>query len=64
MPTCEICGEFKDGESFHKVKDFFRLCPKQKQWCRDCQKLYIDMKMKEHIDKLKNPTASFTVSFE
>jgi hypothetical protein len=51
MLVCEICGESKYDEEFYLIRWFYKYMKEEIQWCRDCQKMYRDMKRKEGIRK-------------
>ena len=48
---CRICGGEKDGKEFHKLKHHIQYKLKHKLWCRDCQKMYVDMLLLEQKKK-------------
>ena len=51
MLSCEICGETKYDEEFYLIRWFYKYMKEEVQWCRDCQKMYRDMKRKEGFRK-------------
>ena len=44
MPCCRICGETKKPDDFVKLKHFYKYHPSDVEWCKDCQKMYMEMK--------------------
>lgn len=48
MKPCRICGIEKDKQDFYKVKHFDLYKKIARVWCRDCQKLYMNMKRTEN----------------
>ena len=48
---CRVCGEDKERNQFFKVKHFYKYLNMKRIWCRDCQKLYIEMKKQELAKK-------------
>lgn len=63
---CRVCGEDKEPTQFYKIKYFYKYLSSKRVWCRECQKLYVDMKKKEvekkkFDDKVEQGT--FCVSF-
>ena len=65
MVICHLCGEEKDKKEFKNLM-YFTTYKKQKvQWCKQCQRLYIDFKReKEGMEKLKQLKGDYKVSFE
>lgn len=64
MKTCRICGEEKDDKEFYKLKYFFRYCKASKVWCRNCMKMYMEMKTKQdQLDSKLKDKSLFIVSF-
>lgn len=66
MKTCRICGEIKELKDFFKIKHLYKYCNLGRRvWCRDCQKMFVEMKKKEEqsstFQGLHNQ--SFIVSF-
>jgi ribosome-binding protein aMBF1 (putative translation factor) len=51
MLVCEICGESKYDEEFYLIRWFYKYMKEEIQWCRDCQKMYRDMKRKEGMKR-------------
>jgi predicted RNA-binding protein YlxR (DUF448 family) len=65
MRTCRICGEEKDDKEFYRLKHFAMLMKMRHIWCRDCMKMYIQMKEKEKVSlQLQEATAPFIVDFK
>ena len=44
---CRVCGEEKEPNQFYRVKHFYKYLNTKRIWCRDCQKLYVEMKKQE-----------------
>ena len=44
---CRVCGQEKERSQFFKVKHFYKYLNTHRIWCRECQKLYIEMKKQE-----------------
>ena len=65
MPTCRICGETKSQDEFHNVTNFTKYKKHPVQWCRDCQKLWLEMR-KERVykEKILSMQQKFEVSFQ
>ena len=64
MKTCRICGYEKENQMFYKPKYFGRYSNADKIWCRDCMKMFMEMKkLERQQEELKNTSAIFTVSF-
>ena len=62
---CRICGEEKEKKEFYKVKHFYKVMNQRKIWCRDCMKLYSEMKKEEkRVFELKEKEWNFCVKFE
>lgn len=68
MKPCRICGEEKTKKDFFCIYGFSQY--KKKRWCRECQRLFLDMKKEQEkqekeIEKQKKweLPANFTVSF-
>ena len=64
MKDCRICGQTKSDEKFYKVKHFYLYHDKNVIWCRECQKMYIEMKRREKkaaelSEKKLNPVVEF-----
>lgn len=65
MLICRICGETKAEGEFKHITNFTKYKKHTVQWCRDCQKLWLDMKReKERVKKLLSTQQKFEVSFE
>lgn len=65
MKCCRICGEEKEDKEFYKLKYFYRYIKASKVWCRDCMRLYVQMKDQEkRIETFLESTALFIVSFK
>ena len=65
MQACRLCGEEKPLEEFHKVMHFTKVKRHKVIWCRDCQKMYMEMKKEEEKKQtlqIWNPTG--IVSFD
>lgn len=64
MPCCRICGETKPSKDFLSIAYFAKYKKNKVNWCRDCQRMWVEAKReKEYADKYLN-TGSFTVSFD
>jgi len=64
MKSCEICGEMKYDEEFYLIRWFYKYMKEEVQWCRDCQKMYRDMKRREGFRKeLEQKEASYVLEF-
>lgn len=62
---CRICGEEKDKKEFYRLKHFSKLLSVKKIWCRDCMKMYVDMKKEQEQQKnLQEKEWIFTLKFE
>lgn len=62
---CRVCGEIKDKKEFYRLKHFSRLLPTKKIWCRDCMKMYVEMKKEEEQKKsLEQKEWVFILKFE
>lgn len=65
MSICRVCGETKPEGEFKNITNFTKYKKHAVLWCRDCQKLWLDMKReKERVKKLLNTEQKFEVSFE
>lgn len=63
MPDCHICGETKETKDFICLPRFSKW--KKKWWCRDCQKLFLDMKKQKEKEVILSTSKDvFTVSFQ
>lgn len=62
--NCEICGEEKVRREFIRIKHFMKWHNKRVIWCRDCQKMFIQMKKfeeaKVEIEKRISGLVEFT----
>jgi hypothetical protein len=45
--ACKICGERKGPLEFVKLKHFHTYHPSSVNWCKGCQKMYMEMKKEE-----------------
>lgn len=62
---CQICGEEKDYKEFFRTKTFTKMFREKVQWCKECQRAYIEMVRKQKADELKKLMAgTFRVKFE
>lgn len=62
--VCRICGLEKEACQFYKVKHFYKVMSAYKIWCRDCQKMYMEMKKVEEQKKLRDQMrGTFDVCF-
>jgi hypothetical protein len=62
---CRICGETKTEGEFKNISNFTKYKKHSVSWCRDCQKLWLDMKRgKERIKKFQSTEKKFDVTFE
>ena len=62
---CRVCGEQKESKDFYKVKHFYKYHHCRIIWCRDCQKMYVQMKKQQEIQKeLEKSRGTFCVQFE
>jgi hypothetical protein len=65
MLCCEICGEKKHEEEFYNIRWFYKYMKEEVQWCRDCQKMFREMKRKEGFRKeLEQKEASYVLEFK
>ena len=65
MIACRVCGDEKEKSEFESIPYFTKWKKHKVFWCRDCQKLYIQMrKDKERLEKFVKDDTKFTVSFE
>lgn len=65
--NCRVCGQEKERNQFYKVKHFYKYLNTKRVWCRDCQKLYIEMKKQESAQKEFNQkvqSGEYSVGFE
>ena len=65
MIVCHLCGETKSPGEFLHWTNFTKYKKQPVQWCRDCQKMFMERKHKRDIKK-KLPLLEnkFEVSFE
>ena len=63
MNTCEICGESKPKIQFIKINHFYKWNRAWVIWCRDCQKMFIEMKRFEEAKKELSEKTSGLVEF-
>ena len=62
---CRICGEVKNAIEFHNILNFTKYKKHKVQWCKTCQKMYVDHKKEQiHHMKLEKLPRIFTVSFD
>jgi hypothetical protein len=62
--VCHVCGEEKGWNDFKNVPYFTSYKKRRLQWCRECQKMYLEMKRKEELVKEeRNRKINFLVSF-
>lgn len=62
---CRICGEDKEKSEFVRIKHFKRIIPEKRDWCRDCMRMYVEMKkQQEQKEELKTKLWLFTVKFD
>ena len=47
MLVCKICGESKEQKEFSKLKYFYKYHKSEAQWCKMCQKMFLEMKKEE-----------------
>ena len=65
MVICRICGDTKAEGEFKNITNFTKYKKHTVHWCRDCQKLWLDMKRKkEQMKRIQSIQTSFDVSFE
>jgi predicted metal-binding protein len=65
MPICRVCGEAKAEGEFRNITNFTKYKKHTVCWCRDCQKLWLDMKReKERMKKFLTLPQNFEVSFQ
>ena len=61
---CLICGEEKEKAEFKNVMYFSTYKKRKVQWCRDCQRMYAEMKQsQEFLERTKEQRPIYTVSF-
>jgi hypothetical protein len=54
----------KYDEEFYLIRWFYKYMKEEVQWCRDCQKMYRDMKRREGFRKeLEQKEASYVLEF-
>jgi len=64
MIVCHLCGEEKPDGEFRFFTNFTRY-KRHVQWCRDCQKMYLERKYeKDRKKKLLILEPNFIVTFE
>lgn len=52
MKICRVCGVEREDKDFYKIKHIYKFINYGKKvWCRDCQKLYVEMKKEEERKK-------------
>lgn len=62
---CHICGEEKEKRQFHRIRFFYTDVNTKKNWCRDCMKMYIDMKKEEsRKEEIKHKVWIFVLKFD
>ena len=62
---CLICGERKSKKDFKKVMWFATYKRRDVQWCRECQKMYVDMRrQRENEEEQKKIKINYLVSFQ
>jgi hypothetical protein len=44
---CRVCGEEKEAREFYRLKHFYKYLNARKIWCRDCMKMFVEMKKEE-----------------
>lgn len=54
MKPCRVCGEFKEEKDFYRLRYFYRYNKSNVRWCQDCQKMFMEMKVKEEQDRKFN----------
>ena len=65
MLLCRICGESKPPGEFKHITNFTKYKKQAVVWCRDCQKVWMDMnREKDRIKKFRSMKQKFEVSFE
>lgn len=63
MNCCRICGEVKEKSEFFCIPKFSQF--KKKNWCRVCQKMYMDMiKAQVFKEKRSDEKEFYTVTFQ
>jgi len=63
--NCHVCGETKDKDEFRYLPYFSRYRKDKVQWCKECQKMYMEMKRnKERMEKFIKDPLKFIVSFQ
>jgi len=61
---CHICGEEKGWRDYKNISHFSAYKKKRLQWCRDCQKMYVNMKRdKELRSEVRKQKVNYLVSF-
>lgn len=62
---CRLCGNEKESKEFYRIKHFTRFYRRPIIWCRDCQRMFVEMKKNEKaIELQKEMAGSFCVKFE
>ena len=65
MELCHICMEHKPRSDFKKISHFRDVQRNKVQWCRECQKMWLNMKKEQENAKkyeIKDKSV-FIVSF-
>jgi len=61
---CHICGEQKGWRDFKNITYFSYYKKRRLQWCRDCQKMWVEKKrQEEQTREERNRKINFLVSF-
>lgn len=47
---CRICGEEKEPRQFYRYVEFPKF-KKRKIWCRDCQKMWLEIHKAEEVKR-------------
>lgn len=63
METCRVCGEQKPKLSFVKIKHWSRTYDKNLVWCRECQRMFLEMKELERKREELQRKSSHVVEF-
>lgn len=64
---CRVCGEEKVNEEFNHVTNFTKYKKHKVTWCRDCQSMWLKMRMEKETQAKKKALLhkqSFDVSFQ
>lgn len=65
MQTCRLCGEEKSKEEFQHVIHFTKYKKHKVLWCKECQRMYMEMKKQEiKKDSIEHWTSTGIVSFD